>query len=144
MATIAPRDVAGTSAEAAAPLLGHYDVIVVGAGIVGCALAVQLGRQGRKVLLCERDLKEPDRIVGELLQPGGVEALKRMGMAEVLEGMDAVEESGYCVFYQGKPVHLPYPKPYRGASFHHGRFIMNLRKAAQATPKYGRHPAWLD
>ena len=56
------------------------DVVIVGAGILGCALAVALGRQGRSVLLLERSLKEPDRIVGELLQPGGVSALEKLGL----------------------------------------------------------------
>jgi len=28
----------------------------------------------------ERDLKKPDRIVGELLQPGGMKALKILGL----------------------------------------------------------------
>ena len=49
-----------------------YDIIVVGAGIAGSAAATTFARQGRKVLLLERKLREPDRIVGELLQPGGV------------------------------------------------------------------------
>lgn len=57
-----------------------YDVVIVGAGILGCALAVAFGKQGRRVLLLERDLSEPDRIVGELLQPGGVSALEKLGL----------------------------------------------------------------
>lgn len=57
-----------------------FDVAIVGAGIIGCALATALGQQGRSVLLIERDLSEPDRIVGELLQPGGVAALEKLGM----------------------------------------------------------------
>jgi squalene monooxygenase len=56
------------------------DVVVIGAGIMGCALAVALGNQGRSVLLLEKSLKEPDRIVGELLQPGGVSALEKLGL----------------------------------------------------------------
>ena len=56
------------------------DVVVVGAGIMGCAVAVALGKQGRSVLLLEKSLKEPDRIVGELLQPGGVSALEKLGL----------------------------------------------------------------
>ena len=47
-----------------------------------------------------------------------------------------MKEFGYCIVYKGKPIHLPYPKGYYGSSFHHGRFIMNLRKAAARTPKY--------
>lgn len=43
-------------------------------------MAAVLGRDGRKVLVIERDLKEPDRIVGELLQPGGFEVLQKLGL----------------------------------------------------------------
>lgn len=44
---------------------------------------------GRKVLLVERDLKQPDRIIGELLQPGGYLMLKKLGLAHCCEGIDA-------------------------------------------------------
>ena len=62
--------------------LRHHeaDVVVVGAGIIGCALAITLGKQGRSVILLEKSLKQPDRIVGELLQPGGVAALEKLGL----------------------------------------------------------------
>ena len=56
------------------------DIIVVGSGILGSAMAASLAKDGRKVTIIERDLKEPDRIVGELLQPGGVGALKKLGL----------------------------------------------------------------
>lgn len=51
-----------------------YDVLVIGARVLGCAAAVTFTRQNRNALLLERNLKEPDHIVGELLQPGGVVA----------------------------------------------------------------------
>lgn len=57
-----------------------FEVVIVGAGILGCALASAFGKQGRHVLLLERDLSEPERIVGELLQPGGVSALEKLGL----------------------------------------------------------------
>ena len=41
------------------------------------------------MLLLERDLSQPDRIVGELLQPGGYLMLKRLGLAHVLDNIDA-------------------------------------------------------
>ena len=41
------------------------------------------------MLLLERDLAQPDRIVGELLQPGGYLALKRLGLAGAVLGIDA-------------------------------------------------------
>lgn len=40
-------------------------------------------KDGRRVHVIERDLREPDRIVGELLQPGGYLKLIELG----LEGM---------------------------------------------------------
>ncbi|KAI8327715.1 squalene epoxidase-domain-containing protein [Choanephora cucurbitarum] len=117
----------------------EYDLIVVGAGIVGCAAARAFGADGRKVLLLERDLSEPDRIVGELLQPGGVDALKALNMEDCIEGIDGIPCYGYVVLQDGQPVHIPYPtdpvteKQPVGKSFHHGRFIQNLRKAASST-----------
>ena len=44
---------------------------------------------GRRVLLLERDLSTPDRIVGELLQPGGYRILERLGLAGCCSDIDA-------------------------------------------------------
>jgi squalene monooxygenase len=129
------------------------DVVVVGAGVFGCAISYALSRQGRSVLLLEQSLKEPDRIVGELLQPGGVSALTKIGLADCLEGIDSVVVKGYDVIYYGQEVEIPYPantatirkggfegspnksksRP-EGRSFHHGRFIRRLREACAREP----------
>ncbi|KAJ5089149.1 hypothetical protein N7532_007833 [Penicillium argentinense] len=116
------------------------DIVIVGAGVLGCALAVALGRQGRSIILLEKSMKEPDRIVGELLQPGGVQALEQLGLRDCLEEIDAIEVKGYYVTYFGEPVQLEYPKDTPsspaplGRAFHHGRFVMKLREAALACP----------
>jgi squalene monooxygenase len=59
-----------------------------------------------------------------------------------VEGIDGVEVKGYAVMSgpQGsESVALPYPEPdgetVRGVSFHHGRFVMQLRRAAARAPK---------
>ena len=115
----------------------HYDVLIVGAGIAGSALAHALSTIPRpngkllRIALLERSLAEPDRIVGELLQPGGVAALRKLGLETCLENMDAIPVHGYCVYDNGKSVHIPYPGEHQGRSFHHGRFVMNLRQAAR-------------
>lgn len=46
-------------------------------------MPLYLLQDGRRVRVIERDLTEPDRIVGELLQPGGYLRLVELG----LEGM---------------------------------------------------------
>jgi squalene monooxygenase len=59
-----------------------------------------------------------------------------------LEGIDSIPVYGYEVIYHFDPVHIPYPlqmvsesgKKPEGRSFHHGRFIQNLRAAARRTP----------
>lgn len=136
-------------------LYHEADVVIVGAGILGCAVAVALGNQGRSVIVLEKSLKEPDRIVGELLQPGGVAALEKLGLRDCLEEIDAVKVLGYDVIYYGEEVEIPYPADARadggqgsddksrtdemrgtkrkrpeGRSFHHGRFIQRLREKA--------------
>ena len=127
------------------------DVLIVGAGILGTALAITLARapHNRSVTLLEKSLKEPDRIVGELLQPGGVSALRELGIEECLEGIDSVRVKGYEVIYYGEGVEIRYPKEAAGLSggsiavgdkkldgrsFHHGRFIGRLRQVAMREP----------
>ncbi|KAG6810313.1 hypothetical protein H0H92_012467 [Tricholoma furcatifolium] len=112
-----------------------YDVLIVGAGIAGCALAHALSTLPRqtplRIALLERSLAEPDRIVGELLQPGGVSALRKLGLEACLEGIDAIPVRGYCIIDGRKSVRIPYPGTHEGRSFHHGRFVMTLRAAAK-------------
>ncbi|TFK48523.1 SE-domain-containing protein [Heliocybe sulcata] len=118
-----------------------YDVLIVGAGVVGSALAHALAhapssarRKPLRIALLERSLAEPDRIVGELLQPGGVAALRKLGMEDCLEGIGAIPVHGYCVAKTGENVHIPYPDRLEGRSFHHGKFIMALREKAKNAP----------
>lgn len=73
-----------------ATTIEEYDLIIVGAGILGCAAARAFGSDNRKVLLLERDLSEPDRIVGELLQPGGMNALKELGLEGLFSTMKTI------------------------------------------------------
>lgn len=88
------RASAGCPAEAPEP-----DVVIVGAGVLGSAMAAVLARDGRRVTVVERDMKEPDRIVGELLQPGGYRALGKLG----LEG----QWGGGALFHVSNLAHSP-------------------------------------
>ncbi|KAM4633218.1 LOW QUALITY PROTEIN: squalene monooxygenase [Polymixia lowei] len=116
------------------------DVVIIGAGVLGSAMAAVLARDGRKVTVVERDLREPDRIVGELLQPGGYRALKDLGLEGSVEGLDAHIVKGYVIhdMESSTEVEIPYPQEDKniqcGRAFHHGRFIMGLRRAALAEP----------
>ncbi|XP_048058855.1 LOW QUALITY PROTEIN: squalene monooxygenase [Megalobrama amblycephala] len=114
------------------------DVIIVGAGVLGSSLSAVLGRDGRKITVIERNLREPDRIIGELLQPGGYRALKELGLEKSVEEIDAHIVNGYIIHdvESRMVVEIPYSQDQTqcGRAFHHGRFITGLRRAALAEP----------
>lgn len=115
-----------------------YDVCVVGAGVAGAAMAAYLGRAGKRVAVVEKDFSEQDRIVGELLQPGGVEKLHELGLADCLEGIDAAPVTGYAIFKNGKQIRIPYPGTHTGRGFRNGKFVQNLRKKLADDPHVTR------
>ena len=113
--------------------------MIVGAGVAGASLAYALGSEGKRVLLLERDLSEPVRIVGELLQPGGYLKLKELGLAHCVDEIDAQKVYGYAMYKDGGEALVGYPLAGRGddvagRSFHNGRFVMRLREAAAGCP----------
>lgn len=57
----------------------------------------------------ERDLSEPDRIVGELLQPGGYLKLLKLGLENCVDEIDAQRIFGYALYKDGKNTKLSYP-----------------------------------
>ncbi|EGW30897.1 squalene monooxygenase [Spathaspora passalidarum NRRL Y-27907] len=87
----------------------EYDVIVIGAGVIGPSIATAFARQGRRVLIVERDWSKPDRIVGELMQPGGIKALRELGMIQAINNIEAIDCTGYYVKFGNEAVEIPYP-----------------------------------
>ena len=73
-----------TMAEAATDP-DHVDVVIVGAGIAGCALAAALAADGRRVRVFERDMTVPDTFRGELLQPAGLTRLQELGLGRTTQ-----------------------------------------------------------
>ncbi|KAK4844257.1 hypothetical protein QYF36_018123 [Acer negundo] len=128
-----------STGDSSPEIASGVDVIVVGAGVAGAALAHTLGKEGRRVHVIERDLTEPDRIVGELLQPGGYLKLVELGLEDCVEGIDAQRVLGYALFKDGKNTRLSYPlekfhSDVAGRSFHNGRFIQRMRDKAATLP----------
>ncbi|KAL8154058.1 hypothetical protein V2J09_011818 [Rumex salicifolius] len=131
---------AASAGECRSNAAGDADVIIVGAGVAGSALAYTLGKDGRRVHVIERDLSEPSRIVGELLQPGGYLKLIELGLEDCVEEIDAQKVFGYALFKDGKSTRLSYPletfhEDVSGRGFHNGRFIQRLREKAASLPR---------
>jgi squalene monooxygenase len=95
------------------------DVAIIGMGIVGASLATVLARQGKRVVVFESTRILRDTVKGELLQPGGIRALERMGLAHAAKNseIDCVRVDGYvCITpssdklsENSPPVILSYP-----------------------------------
>ncbi len=66
--------------------MAQYDVITVGGGLAGSALATALARDGMRVLVLERTEVFQDRVRGEQVHPWGVVELKELGLYDLLLG----------------------------------------------------------
>lgn len=110
----------------------HTQICIIGAGVAGGTLAAYLADNGVPVTVIERNLNEQDRIVGELLQPGGVEQLKLMNLDHLINGIDAAPVTGYALFKEKENFKVEYPskdqQSVQGFGFRNGKFVQNIRK----------------
>jgi 2-polyprenyl-6-methoxyphenol hydroxylase-like FAD-dependent oxidoreductase len=62
-----------------------YDIVTVGGGLGGLALAKAMSERGHRVLVLERSGEFKDRVRGEVLVPWGCLEARRLGLYEMLE-----------------------------------------------------------
>lgn len=113
-----------------------YDIIVVGAGVAGGVFALSQP-ESTKILVIERDISEPDRIIGELLQPGGVLALEKMQLGHLLENIDAQVVNGYCLIKENQYFTIRYDQVQNGVNgigLRNGKFLTNIRNEINKRP----------
>lgn len=122
-------------------MLSSYNVLIVGAGVAGPALAHVLATKTSdkrhaplRIALLERSLSKPDRIVAEMLQPGGVTALKQLGLESCLEDLGSVSLLGYHILRGEQGICASFPEGHDARAFEHGAFVMALRDRAQRAP----------
>src|SRR5947207_15071822 len=80
-----------------------YDAIVVGGGLGGSALADQLARAGRNVLVLEREARFKDRVRGENMLPWGVSAARRLGIYDDLIAAGGHPTPNWIFYAMGQP-----------------------------------------
>jgi 2-polyprenyl-6-methoxyphenol hydroxylase-like FAD-dependent oxidoreductase len=61
-----------------------YDIITVGGGLAGSALAIAMAQQGRRVLVIEGEAQFRDRVRGEQMATWGVAEAKELGLLDLL------------------------------------------------------------
>lgn len=75
-----------------------YDIITVGGGLGGSALAVAMARKGHRVLVLEAEEEFRDRVRGEQLASWGVAESKELGIYDTLMSSCAHEEPWFDFF----------------------------------------------
>jgi len=63
-----------------------YDLVIVGGGIGGSALAIVMAQAGKSVLLLEQSHIYEDKVRGEWIAPWGVAEVQRLGLYDLLMG----------------------------------------------------------
>ena len=114
----------------------NSDVLVIGAGVAGTTVAIQMAKQGKTVTLIERDWSMHHLIIGELLQPSGYACLQDMGLSHTInEEMEAQPVHGYALHKEGEKFVIEYDEDYQspvGYGFRNGKFVQNLREEAKS------------
>ncbi|NML92681.1 FAD-dependent oxidoreductase [Novosphingobium olei] len=64
--------------------MSRHDLIIVGGGLAGSALASVMARAGKEVLLLEKSTVYEDRVRGEWIAPWGVTEVRRVGLYDTL------------------------------------------------------------
>lgn len=79
---------------------GQYDLVIVGGGLGGAALARSMAQRGAQVLVLERERQFKDRVRGEFVTSWGVGEAKALGIYELLTERVA-HQIPWVDFYSG-------------------------------------------
>jgi 2-polyprenyl-6-methoxyphenol hydroxylase-like FAD-dependent oxidoreductase len=69
----------------------EYDVVTVGGGLGGSALAKSMAEKGSRVLVLERETQFKDRVRGEFVSPWGVAEMRELGIYELIRDSSGVD-----------------------------------------------------
>src|SRR5258708_8201624 len=76
-----------------------YDIVTVGGGLGGAAVAAAMARAGARVLVVEREKRFQDRVRGEFMEPWGVAETRRLGIYDAIRS--AAHDSPFWQIYLG-------------------------------------------
>jgi 2-polyprenyl-6-methoxyphenol hydroxylase-like FAD-dependent oxidoreductase len=83
---------------------GTYDLITVGGGLGGAALAKVMAEHGARVLILERETHFKDRVRGEQMSSWGVGEARKLGIYELLRDACGHEVRWWQTYLAGVPL----------------------------------------
>ena len=112
------------------------DVVVIGAGPVGCITALTFAHSGYSVLLLEAHPKNSKCLAGEWLHPPAVKILQHFGAWSRLQALEDTTSLGFVIFPDDgtEPIKLNYPDELIGFSCEHNKIVLALRETAANHP----------
>lgn len=125
----------GNSNPSNPTIASGYDAVVVGAGLAGCAAAIQLGRAGLRVAVVEKkpDPKAFKRVCSHFIQASGVPALDRLGLLEPMEAAGATRPH-IRLWTRWGWIEAPPERAPRGVNLRREVLDPMVRAAAAGTP----------
>ena len=75
----------------------EYDIVTVGGGLGGAAVAAVMAKAGARVLVVERETRFQDRVRGEFMEPWGVAETRRLGIYDAIS--KAANDSPFWQIY---------------------------------------------
>jgi menaquinone-9 beta-reductase len=114
----------------------RYDVVTIGGGLAGAAMAKALAQEGLRVLVLEREQTFRDRVRGEQMHPWGVAETRALGLYGLLKDSCGFEVRTWSTRFLGAdenpPRDLVESSPHRAGSlnFYHPSMQAVLLDAA--------------
>lgn len=115
------------------------DIVIVGGGFTGAALACALADARRRIVVIEAREGRGPRFAGELIHPTGVDVLARLGLHGALKQAGGVDVDGFAIGIAGRSTtYLRYAeiaggRPH-GLAIDHHDMVGVLRREAAARP----------
>lgn len=116
------------------------DIVIVGAGVTGCAAAVALADGRRRILVLEARNNHKPRFAGELIHPTGAQVLDDLGFLPTLRRHGGMDVTGFAVVpsLDEPSLRLPYceipnNRP-TGFAMEHRDLVDGMREVLRRTP----------
>lgn len=111
----------------------RYDIVICGAGPVGCVAALAFAHEGKRVLVLEADPRASDRLAGEWLHPNAIAILDALGV-DLAPAVPYATGRGFTIHPEdgSEPIVLPYPTGKAGFACEHALLVETLRAHVEA------------